>query len=67
MSGGKQTCSEKSMYGFLLPVGIKDLTDIYFLAHRSVIKDPIKIKIKVLLSHFNSPLGCGFKPFTNSS
>ena len=67
MPGGKQTCSERSMYNFLLPAGIKDLIVIYFLAHLSVIKDPIKIKIKVLLSHFNSPLVCGFKPFMNSS
>ena len=67
MPGGKQTCSERSMYDFLLPVDIKDLIVIYFLAHLSVIKDPIKIKIKVLLSHFNSLLVYGLKPFMNSS
>ena len=39
---------------FLLPGGIKDLINvIYFLAHLSVIKDPIKIETKVFLSHFN--------------
>ena len=56
------------MDGFLLPAANKDLINIiYFLALLSVIKDPIKIKIKVLLSHFNSLLGYGFKPFMNSS
>ena len=68
MPGGKQTCSERSMDGILLPAGIKDLINvIYFLAHLSVIKDPIKIKIEVLLSRFNSLLVYGFKRFMNSS
>ena len=56
------------MYDFLLPAAIKDLINvIYFLAHLNIIKDTIKIKIKVLLSHFNSLLVYGFKPFMNSS
>ena len=55
-----------SMYNFLLPAGIKDLNVIYFLAHLNVIKDPIKIKIKVLLSHFTSLLVYDFKPILNS-
>ena len=43
------------MYDFLLQAGMKDLINIiYFLAYLSVIKDPMKMKIKVLLSHFNS-------------
>ena len=53
MPGGKQTCSERSMDGILLPAGIKDLINvIYFLAQQSVMKVPIMIKIKILLSHF---------------
>ena len=53
MLDGKQTCSERSMYDFLLPAGIKDLINvIYFLAQQSVMKVPIMIKIKILLSHF---------------
>ena len=55
-----------SMYNFLLPAGINDLNVIYFLAHLNVIKDPIKIKIKVLLSHFTSLLVYDFKPILNS-
>ena len=69
MPGSKRTCSERSMDNILLPAGIKDLiiNVIYFLAHLSVIKDPIKIKIEVLLSHFNSLLVYSFKRFMNSS
>ena len=69
MPGSKRTCSERSTDNILLPAGIKDLiiNVIYFLAHLSVIKDPIKIKIEVLLSHFNSLLVYGFKRFMNSS
>ena len=55
MPGRKQICSSSSMYDFLLRAGIKDLINIiYILAYLSVIKDPMKIKIKVLLSHSNS-------------
>ena len=62
MPGGKRTCSERSMDDILLPSGIKDLINvIYFLAYLSVIKDPIKIKIEVLLSRFNSLLVYAFK------
>ena len=48
---------------FLLPAGIKDLIAIYFLAHLSFIKDPIKF----LLSYFNSLLVFGFNLFMNFS
>ena len=47
MLDGKQTCSERSMYDFLLPEGIKDLINvIYFLAQQSVMKVPIIRKIE---------------------
>ena len=52
------------MYDFLLPAGIKDLINgIYFLAHLIVTKNPIKMKIKVLVPHLNSLSVYGFKPF----
>ena len=50
------------MFEFLLRASIKDLINvIYFLAHLSVLKDPIKIKINVLLLHFTTLLVYSFE------